>query len=855
MDARTGMPRWEQPISRAFHRPFVGAPAPRWLGVTDHGTVFLYDYVIDPTVRNASPGGNMCVLAFSGREGVPLGFYPIRDGFRKDRENYDDIVRVFALHGQPDQMADLDAPFAGFYAEWLGLPPPQQMAPTEIYTSPRGGWNWNLGTKNTGVFGSPFARAGMGPPLIGGEEVTATGSADLFFRWNPGRYAQHLRLIHPRPEHWEPNFVPETQFARYPVAQCPGGVLLGSDYANGFVAVLSPDAPDNRYLRWHRDWPFSLGLPAVYGDEILLGAGLGDATRAIVSLDAGSGVTRWTYAPEGLLPDRLRGDMASVTWNIDYYVPGTSLDVPRSTPSGGTGASGRGPGPALPGRSRPSPPAGQDSALRLDTSHRIVSRGTQAAPILTTVGAHATNPGLVATGKRVYGVVCGRVVALDTETGKLLWEWQPHAAGRAVPPITTLVAASTHLFLCQSMIPAPFQLARLIALRLEDGKEEWSSEIPGTGSLVLTRGLVILSVGENIHTYAPAERTFRLAIDSSRSVDYEPPRDEEELPKGAPDAAPEPKPEGADKPEAAKKPSEERLADATVLRLRWGAPLEEMVTQVKARRLAAPGAPMLLVMDWMDATRSAAVGLGGGRTFAPDRVAAFARACGQLAAIAHPAHFDLAPEVNVYLAHHPERFEAVGALLREAAQRVKEASGGTQTALSLNVECLTRRYGRKEYQLFGPVERSQMPAFAGLLPLIQEVEEVGLASRPQAAFGRAADLPGDYFLSLREALGKKPVLVTQLSVKVDEQVPSGEAEQAGFVKRLLQACYWLDAPLVAYPEAVPPEKGNPFALKDGDQPRPALAVWRDTLAWKRVRRLSSELARAGKPEQSAEEPR
>jgi hypothetical protein len=61
-----------------------------------------------------------------------------------------------------------------------------------------------------------------------------------------------------------------------------------------------------------------------------------------------------------------------------------------------------------------------------------------------------------------------------------------------------------------------------------------------------------------------------------------------------------------------------------------------------------------------------------------------------------------------------------------------------------------------------------------------------------------------------------------------------------FLKHLAQACYWLDAKMVAYPDLITDAKESGLALRVRDQGRPALTVWEDVLSWKRVPRLTAE---------------
>src|SRR5262249_30495553 len=100
-----------------------------------------------------------------------------------------------------------------------------------------------------------------------------------------------------------------------------------------------------------------------------------------------------------------------------------------------------------------------------------------------------------------------------------------------------------------------------------------------------------------------------------------------------------PRPPGRGGKEGAAAPR--ALADAAVLRLRWDQPLPELARQAKARRELAPNAPLLLVFDWLNESRSRLLGADADAGWTAARIADFARACAQLAAAAHPDHFDV----------------------------------------------------------------------------------------------------------------------------------------------------------------------------------------------------------------------
>jgi hypothetical protein len=264
-----------------------------------------------------------------------------------------------------------------------------------------------------------------------------------------------------------------------------------------------------------------------------------------------------------------------------------------------------------------------------------------------------------------------------------------------------------------------------------------------------------------------------------------------------------------------------------------------LVRQARARREAAPDVPMVLSLEWLTADRSSVVGGEAQAPWAPERLEAFATACRQLAAAVRPEHFDVAPEVNVFLTRQPGRRDAVLQLVQRARQAIPGVSPGTKVLVSFNAEVLSGRYGRGMYLPFGKLPAPRPEEREGLRSLIDQVDEVGLTSWPQAAHTRGLELPGDHLLAVRMALGDKPLLITKLAVWYDEQRPARAFEQTAFLKRFFQTCYWLDALVVAYPDLVTDAMSGELALRVGGQARPALAVWQDVLSWKRVERLSA----------------
>ncbi len=288
-------------------------------------------------------------------------------------------------------------------------------------------------------------------------------------------------------------------------------------------------------------------------------------------------------------------------------------------------------------------------------------------------------------------------------------------------------------------------------------------------------------------------------------------------------------------------------------RLRFDQPLEDLLIQAKARRAAAKEAPLLLSLEWLDATRGALLGAEQAKAWAPDRLEAFIAACARLAAETKPEYLEVAPEVNVYLARLPQEAATVLQLVHRVRKAVRMVSPGTKVLVSLNVEVLAGLYGKGAFRPFGELPR---PAgvTADLTPVLAEADAVGLTSHPQSAFRDLTAVRGDYLLALREALPRKPLLVTRMSMRVPEQRTMHQEEHLGYLRRLLQLCYWLDASLVVYPEVVPERSTGPFAEEVRNPDRPALGHWNDVLAFRRVDRLSAAPPRPEDGEEKAATP-
>ena len=410
--------------------------------------------------------------------------------------------------------------------------------------------------------------------------------------------------------------------------------------------------------------------------------------------------------------------------------------------------------------------------------------------------------------------------ALDATNGQLRWQ-QPILGG-------LLEAASKEHLIVRQSLPARLgrpAVSRLLALRLSDGHVDGEQTVPPTThEVVLADGFLFLRDATGLHAFAPAERIFRLAVDSNRTELYQP-----------------------EEAAAAPRPTD-YAADATVVRVPWNEPLAESSRKLTERRKLAPGLPLLLQVEWLDPQRAAVLGALAGRpTELPARATFLAR-CRALAAEYQPEHLDLAPEINVYLARHPEQMDAVRDLLNAAAKEVHAVSGKTRVLLSLNCEVLYGHYGKGTTAPFGKLELTGRQELAPLKTLLSVVDELGLASCPQSAFPSPEDVPRDYFLAVKQALDAKRLIVSNLQLELRQNTPAGQVEQASFLKHLTQNCYWLDAALVACPDLPlsPAHLPTPEVLNKANA-RPVLPsvaaidvldIWRDVLRWERVERLT-----------------
>ena len=631
----------------------------------------------------------------------------------------------------------------------------------------------------------------LGPPLIRDEALIATTEDDSLVRWKPFPRPDEFPLyqVHiTHPLSGSPDDPPPTLFNGVPPTSLSSGYVLGTDAFNRFLATVDPASPRAAV---HVDLSNSLGVPATHQGHMFVGLGGSAATRGIAAVDGLSGKAAWVYAPNGLpheSPNKTKG-----------YAPG------------------------------------QPAA------------------------SHWLNPGVAVTDGQVFAEVEGAIVALERDTGKLRWRY----------PLTgtvarSIVASADYLFVCLSRSravrkPVWDELGAsensLVALKLADGKLAWEQPVPRAGNLAVAEGLLFLTDG-GLHVYGPAERIFRLAADSPHPEDYLPAETRHPADAEAVDKAEKPDPSevsatptkpnetngqtnGANGAQAAPLPKRPRtVADATCLYLRVG-PAESLAARVRERRKLAPQTPMLLSLDPLDSGRLAWLDNLGGQPLSAEWIAGYARLCAALADAGHPEHFEVLPDVNVYLNRFPEKAASVHDLLSAATRAIHAASPATRVCASLNQEVLSGQYGRGTFLPFGKLPETGKQRLADLLAVLSPVDEFGLSAYPQSAYSQTSLMPVNYFQASAQALSGKPLLITRLAVRLDERVSVAEQEQERFLRLLFRSAYWLDAPLICYPELVR-DRDDPRdasqVLRVGDTTRKALDVWQAVLSWKRVER-------------------
>ena len=832
-DAKSGLRLWQQPLNGwGGCRPEVG-PA-----VAPSGIVFAYDRV--PLTENQ--------FHIKTQE-VPTG----RNRTERARQKVPVAVQLSGLHlrlrafnavtGAP--MAEQPLP-----AAW----PKRQFNPfiTRFYLSELG--NDQLTqvllpgrSSHWGLLDS----IGLGPALVLGNQIQAASDTDWVVRWNAGSQAEILRFsdfgVNPVPYDLS---TPST-LQGFPLVLTGNGTLVADDRAKRFMGLIG-SGPRIEVMDTgvdHMSWPgagatllwqypmsWTLGIPSATDVSALLGVGGAGAQGSIGAFDPLTGRPLWFYpgvplpdATQPLADTRITPVVSQRTLSPDD-ADGTWLHRMRTGPYN----------PRSPG---------QGARIRPDRDDwRFMIRRFES------VSGQLQNLGLVVAPERVYGFVGGALVALDSRDGKLLWR-RPQRRGTAV---IGLIGTRDHLVVLQDN--GAKKPPCLLGIRRKDGKLVWSNRLPAPGQLVPAYSLLYVCQDGRLHAYAPAERTYLMAIDSDRAEEY--------LPEPHLEPEPDPDPEAGEKPgecqAEAEKPAEEKPAaprpgdptddpdaplvepagdgDATLVRLRWGTPLKQLQEILEARHRLVPHAGMVLVLDWLSLDRRSRINATAPGGWSDREIAEFAHTCAELVRTRQPDHFEVASDVNVYLALHPSEVERVRKLVRAARAAVAAVSNHTRVTISYNCEVLGKVYGRTHYFPFGDLPEIKTADRQAAISLAAEVEEVALTTRPQSGFIQPRQMGPSYFLARRQELGNKPVLITRMETRFDE-TDAASLTQEQFMHRLFRLLYWLDARVVAYPDLRPSGKGSGLdvALQMGPVRRPALAEWKDPLSWKWVQKLTADV--------------
>ena len=620
-----------------------------------------------------------------------------------------------------------------------------------------------------------------------------------------------MRIHHPLPS-LDLEVSPTARFGGYAPVSTPSGVAVADDQTYRFMAVLD-GFPHNR---WHRDIDWTAGVPSVDESTLFTGVGGPGATRGILAVDSATGEPRWTFAPNGLKADPQRVEAVKVPRTLN--VPVTRSVRTRS----GSGVATQAPGSTAGGR-----------ALEIVGSKEVQVPVVVPQPNSLLPPGHWTNAGIVVAGGKIYGEVERQIVALDQRTGTVVWSYPLGDKGMA----HSIVATPQHLLFCMSTTRngqrvSPWEVRKenatedaLVALRLDNGKPVWREAVAYPGTLALSGGLVYFANGD-LQVLGPAERTYHLAANSDRPEDYHVERDASATPAATGcQAAPE---------VVADAESRAERGDASVLRLTFGGPAIDLIRQARTRRSLIGAAPLLVTLDW------SATG-GTPPKWSPKRIREYAAMAGQIATTAQPDYLDIAPEVNRYLGRNLAELETVRALLQATAASVHRATSRTRVVVSLNAELLAGIYGRVKGSGITPPPPLKREDAEGILSLLTSADAVGLATEPQTGFQLAEQMPSDYLLALKAALGRKPVLVTRVAVHVTGKSPREMIGEAGFLERTRQTCYWLGAEIVARPEVEFKDPGawpTEMKVSPSELVELAKAGWNTLPHWKRVSQLS-----------------
>lgn len=321
----------------------------------------------------------------------------------------------------------------------------------------------------------------LGHPLIVGDEMYALAASDLFFRWQPNVSANIMRVHHPLPE-VELDLSPAAQFGGYPPALAPTGIVSADDATHRFLTVLM----GQNMQRWHQDVSYSLGIPSVLEGVIYTSVGGSAADKGIMAIDSDTASPVWSYAPKKLVPDR-------------------EVLKPYAAP-----------------KFYKEPIIEEDNVTLKNGSKRVRITGYETRqttvkvpqPVSTAPFAHWSNSGLVVMKDRVYAEVDHTLVALDRKDGTVVWSLPLHPD----EIIRSLVATPDHLVFVVSDLggtrraptwdpkSAKIRENRIVAVKIEDGKEEWSQKMARPGNLALAGGLLFYTDGE-LHVLGPSKET------------------------------------------------------------------------------------------------------------------------------------------------------------------------------------------------------------------------------------------------------------------------------------------------------------------------------------------------------------
>ncbi|MBM3459722.1 MAG: hypothetical protein FJX77_14465, partial [Armatimonadetes bacterium] len=132
----------------------------------------------------------------------------------------------------------------------------------------------------------------LGPPLVAGEQLVATGLGDLLLTWNPGTRPTLARLHRPMPGAYA-SFSGAAFFGAAPVEAGGNWILTDGRVQHKMVAALSPSLG----VQWHRYFDFPVGGPTGSETRVFLPVGHPEGTDGILALDATSGQEIWLFRP------------------------------------------------------------------------------------------------------------------------------------------------------------------------------------------------------------------------------------------------------------------------------------------------------------------------------------------------------------------------------------------------------------------------------------------------------------------------------------------------------------------------------------------------------------------------------